>query len=1066
MSKKPIHWYRRLKSIFGQSLVRRTKGRISFGEEPLADPHPLFDAEWYSRRNPDIVNAGFNPMRHFLWFGWKEGRNPHRLFDVEWYLARNSDIADAGLNPLLHFIDLGWKEGRDPHPLFNVEWYLALNLDVAEAGLNPLLHFIDLGWKEGRDPHPLFNVEWYLARNPDVAKAGWNPLLHYIDLGWKEGQDPHPLFDVEWYLARNPDVAKAGWNPLLHYIDLGWKEGQDPHPLFDVEWYLVRNPDVAKAGWNPLLHYIDLGWKEGRDPHRLFSTTWYLDQYLDVKTAGLNPLLHYVQFGAPEHRTPHPGFDSEWYCAAYGDVGEGVDPLTHFLEHRHEALRNPSSSIDLVEHARKFPAAKADKVHELAHFLGQESCYAVDDDFAEAFAKDGIPRTRMHEGLARIANGRWEWSRYGAMRARLAQAEQRRAEQYPRAEPSIPLAVGNGSETEGAPAIVIPTFEHPLVSIVIPVYNKSALTRTCLRTIVESNCKTSYEVLVADDASVDPDCLELAHISGLTFLRSEKNLGFGGNCNRAAAAARGKFVLFLNNDTLVQAGFLDAMVDAYEAGVGIVGPQVLYPSGLLQEAGGRVRVDCSPALIGHGASPKDPRFGYRRDVEYISGACLLIERALFDELGGFDPLFYPAYYEDVDLCFRVRDRGLRVVYEPTARIVHFMSETMSSLSPAYKYGQSARSAQNFSERWQARLEANNAVKAIAFYLPQYHMIPENDLWWAPGFTEWTNVSKAKPNYPGHDQPRLPADLGHYDLTSSKNIRKQIELAMQYGLHGFCFYYYWFNGRRILEAPLELYLEDKSLDFPFCLCWANENWSRRWDGRDQDLLLQQEYSTEDDKAIIHDLMRFMRDGRYIQVEGKPLVIVYRWDLLPSIADTVQVWREECRRAGIGEIFVASVDSFDLAWKLKNAADFGLDASIGFPPHNMGSPVTKKPSAVSPSFTGTVDDYETVGTRYATELPLRPFTHFPGVLPGWDNTPRRQDAPFILDNSSPGAFRAWLEHALEFSRDFNVPERRMVFINAWNEWGEGAYLEPDQRYGHAYLTALRDALDSHKYQKRNG
>jgi len=908
-------------------------------------------------------------------------------------------------------------------------------------------------------------IHWYRRLKSISGRVVKRATKGRISFGEKTLPEPHPLFDADWYAKRNPDIVKAGLNPMRHFMRFGWKEGRNPHPLFDVAWYLERNPDVAKVGWNPLVHYLDFGWKEGRDPHPLFSTTWYLDQYLDVKTAGLNPLLHYVLFGAPEHRMPHPSFDSEWYCAAYGDVDDGVDPLAHFLAHRHDALRNPSSAIDLVEHARKSPAAGADRVHELAHFLVQESSYALDSDFAEAFAKDGIPRARMHEGLARVANGKWEWSRYGAMRARLAQAEQRRAERYPRIEVPAP-AFGKDAASEPAAPLVIPTFEHPLVSIVIPVYNKAALTRSCLRTIVESNSRTSYEVIVADDASVDPDCLELANVSGLTFLRSEENLGFGGNCNRAAATARGKFVLFLNNDTLVQHGFLDAMVAAHEKGVGIVGPQVQYPSGMLQEAGGRIRVDCSAALIGHGASPEDPRFNYRRDVEYISGACLLIERVLFDELGGFDPLFHPAYYEDVDLCFRVRARGLRVVYEPAARIVHLMSETMSSLAPAYKHGQSARSAQNFAERWQAQLEANNAVKAIAFYLPQYHMVPENDLWWAAGFTEWTNVSKAKPNYPGHDQPRLPADLGHYDLTNPKSIRKQIELAMQYGLHGFCFYYYWFNGRRILEAPLELYLEDKSLDFPFCLCWANENWSRRWDGRDQDLLLKQEYSTEDDKAIIHDLLRFMGDARYIRIEGKPLVIVYRWDLLPSIADTVKVWREECRKAGIGEIFVASVDSFDLAWKLKNAADYGLDASIGFPPHNMGSPVPKKPSAVSPSFTGTVDDYETVGTRYATELPLRPHTHFPGVLPGWDNTPRRQDAPYILDNPSPGAFRAWLEHALEFSRDFNVPERRMVFINAWNEWGEGAYLEPDQRYGHAYLTALRDALESHKYQKRNG
>jgi lipopolysaccharide biosynthesis protein len=211
------------------------------------------------------------------------------------------------------------------------------------------------------------------------------------------------------------------------------------------------------------------------------------------------------------------------------------------------------------------------------------------------------------------------------------------------------------------------------------------------------------------------------------------------------------------------------------------------------------------------------------------------------------------------------------------------------------------------------------------------------------------------------------------------------------------------------------------------------------------------------------MRFFADERYIRIAGKPLLLLYRWSLLPDIAATAARWREECRNAGIGEIFLAAVDSFDLAWKLGHPKDIGFDATVGFPPHNMGSPQQQAIDLVNTKFEGFVDDYETVALRCATEMPPRLFTHFPAVLPGWDNTPRRQNASYILNRPTPGAFRAWLEYSIERSRNFNPPGQRFVFINAWNEWGEGAYLEPDQRFGHSYLAAVRAALDAHKFQR---
>ena len=218
------------------------------------------------------------------------------------------------------------------------------------------------------------------------------------------------------------------------------------------------------------------------------------------------------------------------------------------------------------------------------------------------------------------------------------------------------------------------------------------------------------------------------------------------------------------------------------------------------------------------------------------------------------------------------------------------------------------------------------LRLIAMYLPQYHPIPENDEWWGKGFTEWRNVSKAKPQFKGHYQPHLPADLGFYDLRVEESRIAQAELAKQYGIHGFCYYHYWFNGRRLLERPLEEVLKSGKPDFPFCICWANENWTRRWDGEEQNVLMKQVYSEEDDRNHIRDLFRIFKDRRYIRVNGKPVFLVYRTENIPDPKRTAEIWREEARRAGVGELYLVRVESIGGC----DPVSIGFDAALEFAP----------------------------------------------------------------------------------------------------------------------------------------
>lgn len=346
------------------------------------------------------------------------------------------------------------------------------------------------------------------------------------------------------------------------------------------------------------------------------------------------------------------------------------------------------------------------------------------------------------------------------------------------------------------------------------------------------------------------------------------------------------------------------------------------------------------------------------------------------------------------------------------------------------------------------------VRALAFYLPQFHEIPENNAWWGEGFTEWTNVRQAKPLFEGHEQPLVPGELGYYDLSSVDVLERQAKLAKEHGIHGFCFHYYWFDGKRLLEKPVDQLLRAPQIDLPFCLCWANENWTRRWDGGEQEVLMPQSYSPELHERFARDLLPYFSDRRYIRVQGNPVLLIYRTDIIPDLKNTVASWRDAWRALGLGEVYLVAVESF----RAVDPHEWGFDACCDFPPHQVDfrAIAPQRPVNLVADTQARVGDYGRLRDSWLGRPPPG-YKRFCGLVPGWDNSARRRKggATLFVD-ATPERYRTWLREAVARTVNEFEGDERLVFINAWNEWAEGCVLEPTQRWGRAYLEATRDVL----------
>jgi glycosyltransferase involved in cell wall biosynthesis len=361
----------------------------------------------------------------------------------------------------------------------------------------------------------------------------------------------------------------------------------------------------------------------------------------------------------------------------------------------------------------------------------------------------------------------------------------------------------------------------------------------------------------------------------------------------------------------------------------------------------------------------------------------------------------------------------------------------------------------------AELTSNDRIaRLIAFYLPQYHPIPENDEWWGKGFTEWTNTAKARPMYRGHYQPHVPADLGFYDLRLPEARIAQAEMAREYGIEAFCYYHYWFAGKRILERPFNEVLRTGRPDFPFCLCWANQTWTGVWHGCPDEVLIEQTYPGHDDyRTHFQSLLPAFQDRRYVTVDGKPLFIIYRPGSIPDIRHALDSWRNMAVKAGLAGLHMVAIINGKQAW---DPQQLGFDATVlqDLPPLRRDGASWRRPLKMLHCLYQEKRGKPTVHNHRRVLLDLLSheasgIENYPCLLPNWDNTPRSGRNGLVLQGSTPELFRIQMKKSLEITAD-RSPEHRLVFIKSWNEWAEGNHLEPDLRFGLSYLEVIRDEV----------
>jgi lipopolysaccharide biosynthesis protein len=361
--------------------------------------------------------------------------------------------------------------------------------------------------------------------------------------------------------------------------------------------------------------------------------------------------------------------------------------------------------------------------------------------------------------------------------------------------------------------------------------------------------------------------------------------------------------------------------------------------------------------------------------------------------------------------------------------------------------------------------SSRQVRTVAFHLPQFHPIPENDEWWGPGFTDWINVATARPRFRGHRQPHEPGELGYYDLRVPEVRAAQAELASAHGITAFCYYHYWFAGRRLLQRPVDEILRTGDPDFPFLLCWANEPWTRAWDGKTSSVLLPQTYSPADDVEHLRSLAEAFADPRYLRIDGRPVFLVYRAFHLPDPVATTDRRRTEAARLGLGALYLCSVQTGP--GERHPPAALGFDAAVQFAPFYALEPrgtkarvskaVERRVGVTTRASRYRILDYEAVAAAHLAVEDIG-YTRFPCVSPGFDNSPRRPErGATIITGATPDRYARWLGATVDRFVP-PTPDENLVFVNAWNEWAEGNHLEPDRRWGREFLRAHAEVASS--------
>jgi GT2 family glycosyltransferase len=1029
---------------------------LNEGYRSKISPHPLFESSYYRRSNPDLP-ADLNPLLHYLFKGAIEGRDPHPLFRTKFYQRANKHVPGS-LNPLVHFIKYGAAQGFDPHPCFSIDFYLQSHADVRASGLNPLIHYLRSDPSENRKPHPLFDPEFYRTNSPSIASSGSNLLVHYAEHGAAAHFAPHSLFDPHYYMQQNPDVARSGRNLLEHYLEKGGFEGRNPHPLFDSAYYYKNIlADGESSTTNPLVHFVCRGASEGRKPHPLFDTAFYKRRYRDMPKSDMNPLEHYIKYGAYEGRDPNLYFDSAFYLNRHEEVRNSKqNPLIHYILTGAAAGYDPHPRFQTRHYLKVF--ASTDEVepikqNPLAHFINW--CESQQLDLASPQAASLI--FSGYEEGGSLEDSEHDYPKATAL---LHRREQERINSFVPTPARLENFEGQELLSGLAKHLVLPTSENPQVSIIIPCFNQVKYTLECLTSIAKAKNDLAVEVIALDDCSSDQTPEFLPLVTGLIFERNTENLGFLKTANQAVALCSGEYIVFLNNDAQVTDHWLDELIKTFDrhSNVAAVGPKIIFPNGRLQEAGVCIMHDFSADMIGLFDDPALPKYNYEREVDYCSGACLMIKREYFLSSQMFSEELSPAYCEDMELSLKLRKNGGRCFYNPAAVVFHHLSVSSNRLGNSWKLAQIAKNQQLLSESWQSEVDKLNQVRLIAFYEPQYIPKSPDPLEVGKGSAEWTRILVAATdgNQPNYGQ--FPADLGYYDLRVQANWLDQMQMAARCGLFGFCYLVSVFNADSYAKLPID-YLNDTAADtLPFCIGLVDEDWTQRWVSGSRQKLSAEQY----EEALLSEpcarILELFRHPKYIRINGNAVLIMKNIASHAGAARIIEQLRSLCAKAGLPNAYIIAVEDSQ-SNEMPTMPEALLDATIRYPLQDSFADEITPTDTSSETETSRVDLYAKL--MQACCFPNgnskndNPAQYYNCVFTGWHTNSRDMSVSPKLIEGSAGYYRAWLESAIKQARREKFGDERMVFIHAWNDWLSGAHLEPDRARGHALMEATLNA-----------
>ncbi|UHC15234.1 glycosyltransferase [Methylobacterium currus] len=564
------------------------------------------------------------------------GRSSNRshlpFFSESWYRAAYlRDQPDA--DPISHYIAFSKTGMFDPHPLFDSSYYIEQYPECLSSSKSVVEYFAEIGLQASHNPNPFFDAEFYNKNNPDVAATTPNYFDHYINHGWRERRSTHPLFDHAWYIESNPDVARDGVDGLEHYLRSGIVEGRDPHILLDIDFLRRHVEAPAISNKELVLRYLDSSEFWQIDPCESFEAKVYSrESGIDIKNT--HPLLHYMIHGAYK-TNPNSIFDTSFYINQYADIASvGANPLVHYLKAGAREGRNPSRTFDTKWYQDHNPDVIESGLNPLSHFLR----------FGRAEGRIGSP-TPTAENSATSGF-----------------------------DPRMLSTVKGRAFLRSGATLSFPNHKSPVVSIILVLYNKYYLTSECLQSIylnVDYDA-CPYEIIIYDNGSFDETATLKTRIKNVKWIEDSKNSGFIEGVNNAFEHAGSELLLLLNNDTYVLNGSLEravALIDA-DRTIGVVGAKLIFPTGLLQEAGSIIWNDGSCFGYCRDSSPEISEANFQRDVDYVSGAFFLTRTDLFRRFGMLDPIYKPAYYEETDYCTKLRSQQFRIVYDPFVEIIH------------------------------------------------------------------------------------------------------------------------------------------------------------------------------------------------------------------------------------------------------------------------------------------------------------------------------------------------------------------------------------------------------------